>query len=77
MKATLRLSWELTTEHSASRNGQAVRVDRATGEAFGPADLVQPYPSMPHMPAALAVHRLAKAEQLDTAEQALVARLPA
>ena len=33
--------FELTTEHSASSYGKAVLVDRETGEAYGPADLLE------------------------------------
>ena len=74
MNATLSPSWELTDEYAASRDGQPVLVDRVTGDAYGPGDIVKAHPSMAHMPAALAVHRLAQAAELDTAEQALVAR---
>jgi len=74
MKASLSLSWELTTEHAASSCGQAVLVNLTTGEAFGPGDPVQPYPGRGYMRATLAVCRLAQAAELDTAEQALIAR---
>ena len=33
--------FELTTEHAAASYGQPVLVDRETGEAYGPADLVE------------------------------------
>ena len=74
MKATLSPSWELSTDHAASHEGQPVLVDRTTGEAFGPADLVRLHERKGMIPAALAVRRLAQAAELDTAERALVAR---
>jgi hypothetical protein len=77
MRATLSPRWELTTEHAASRNGQAVLVDRAPGEAFGPADLGRLHEGKGTIPAALAVRRLALTAELDTAEWALVARFVA
>ena len=77
MKATLTPSWELTTEHAASHCGQPILVNLTTGEAFGPGDPVQPYPGRGYMRATLAVCRLAQAAELDTAEQALVARFVA
>jgi hypothetical protein len=40
MKATLAPSWDLTTEHAASSYGQPVLVNRGTGEAFGPGDIL-------------------------------------
>lgn len=60
MKATLLPSWELTTEHSASSYGQPVLVNRSTGDAFGPGDIVKPYPSWGFMTAADAVQRMLK-----------------
>jgi hypothetical protein len=33
--------FKLTTEHAASSYGQAVLVDLETGEAYGPADLLE------------------------------------
>ena len=74
MKATLSPSWELSTEHAGSPAGQPVLVDRATGDAYGPDDVVESYPRMGWMPAALGVQRLAQAAELDAAQRALVAR---
>jgi len=74
MNATLSPRWELSTDHAASRDGQPVRVDRTTGEAFGPADLGRLHEGKGTIPAALAVRRLVQAADLDTAEWALVAR---
>ncbi len=74
MNATLTPGWELTTEHAAASDARPVLVDRTTGEAVGPADLVRLHERKGLIPAALAVRRLAVAAQLDTAEWALVAR---
>jgi hypothetical protein len=53
-------SWILTDEHSASSYGQPVLVNMSSGEAFGPGDLVQAYPSWDCTPAATAVQRMCK-----------------
>lgn len=74
MKVTLSPSWELSTDHAASSYGQPVLVNRATGEAYGPGDIVRPYPSHGSTTAAEAVRRLAKTARLDADGQALVAR---
>jgi hypothetical protein len=77
MKATLTLSWELSTEHASSRDGQLVLGNLTTREAFQPPDLVRLHERKGMIPAALAVRRLSQAADLDTAERALVALLPA
>lgn len=74
MQANLAPSWELTTEHAASSYGQPVLVNRGTGEAYGPGDILTPYPSYGPMVAADAVRRLAKTAKLDEEGRALVAR---
>ena len=74
MNATLSPSWELTDDRAASRDGQPILVDRTTGEAFGPGDLVRLHERQGRIPAALAARRLAVAAELDTAEWGLVAR---
>lgn len=74
MREVIFKSWKLTTDHAASSYGQPVLVNRATGEAFGPGDIVQCYPSWGYLPAALAVDRLAAAESLDDEQIALVSR---
>jgi len=67
-------SWELSTDHAASSYGQPVLVNRATGEAFGPGDILKPYPSYGFMPAAEAVRRLSKTADLDADGRDLVAK---
>lgn len=74
MTVTLTPSYELTTENASSSYGQPVLVKRATGEAFGPGDILEPFPSWGLMPAARAVARMAKTASLDDEEQALVAK---
>jgi hypothetical protein len=66
MQLTLTPTWTLTTDHAASSYGHPVLVSRATGEAYGPADIVSLYPSWGMMMAADAVRRAAKlAERTD------------
>jgi hypothetical protein len=74
MKISLTPSWELTTEHSASSCGQPVLVKRASGEAFGPGDVLQPYASWGYMPANGAVARMAKTAKLTDEQRAFVNR---
>ena len=72
MEAILAPSWILTTDHAASSYGQPVLVYRSTGEAYGPGDILKPYPSFDLAPAAYAVRRLAKTANLDEAGRELV-----
>lgn len=67
-------TWELSTDHATSSYGQPVMINRTTGEGYGPADIVQPYPSYGLMPACAAVARMVKAKKLSADEAALVAR---
>ena len=67
-------TWELSTDHAASSYGQPVLVNRTTGEAYGAADIVKPYPAWGFMPAAEAVRRLAKTAKLDADGRDLVAK---
>ena len=74
MKAVLSVTWELSTEHPASTYGQPLLVNRDTGEAYGPSDIVQVYGHMGRMVAAKAVQRLAPAAELNVAQRVLVAQ---
>lgn len=74
MRAILSETWELSTDHAASSYGQPVLVHRPTGEAYGPGDILKPYPSYSYMPASEAVRRLAKTARLEANAQPLVAR---
>ncbi len=77
MKAKLAPSWELSTEHAASSYGQPVLVHRTTGDAYGPGDIVRPYPSYGLMRAVDAVRRLAKTAKLNAEGRALVEQFTA
>jgi len=57
-------SWILTDEHSASSYGQPVLVGMATGEAYGPGDIIRAYPSWSFAPASMAVERMTKTTRL-------------
>ena len=58
MVIVLSPSWVLTDEHSASSYGIPVLVHRAAeGQAYGPGDIVKPYPSWGLQPASHAVKR--------------------
>ena len=74
MKATLSPSGELSTEHAASRHGQPVLVNRRTGDAFGPGDVVTLSPSHGDALAADGVRRLAQTAHLTVKGRALVMR---
>jgi hypothetical protein len=74
MKISLSPTWKLSTDYAAPSYGQLVLVNRTTGEAFGPGDLVKPYPSYGLMPAAEAVRRLAKTKKLNEEGRDMVAR---
>ena len=58
-------SFTLTTEHSASSYGHPVLVRLSTGEAYGPGDVIEAYPSWGFTPARQAVARMASTAQLD------------
>ena len=74
MKALLSPSWELSTEHPASRHDQPVLVNRSTGEAFGPGEVFTLSPTHGDTLAADGVRRLAKTAHLTVKGRALVAR---
>jgi len=72
MKIQLTPSFELSNEHAASSYGQPVLLHRATNEAFGPGDILSPYPSWGLMPASKAVERMARTKKLTYDEQQFV-----
>lgn len=74
MVATLTPSWQLSDEHSASSYGLPVLVHLSDGTAYGPADIILPYPSWGLQPAARAVRRMAKIATLDPEQRRAVAR---
>ena len=74
MKAVLSVTWELSTEHPAGIYGQPGLVNRDTGQAYSPGNIVQVNERMRPMLALLAVRKLAQAAELDPAQRELVAR---
>ena len=74
MATTLTGTWELTTEHPTSSYGAPVLVNRATGDGYGPGDIVKCCPSWGFMPAADAVRRMAKTAELDDEGRDAIAR---
>ncbi len=74
MKVTLSRSWELSDEHPMSRDGRPVLVNRSTGGASGPGDLVDGTPFWGVMEATRLVAHLAKSVRLNAAEKTLVDR---
>jgi hypothetical protein len=65
MERHLSPPWKLSAEHAASGYGIPVLVNCATGEAFGPGDIVNPHPSWGYGPAYNAVSRMVKTAHLD------------
>ena len=74
MEAILTPSWKLTTDHAASSYGQPVLINPATGEVFGPGDVLRPYPQYGFILSRDAVRRMAKTTKLDEDGQELVAK---
>ncbi len=64
MKVLLTPTWELSDERAKSSNSQPVLVNRATGEAFGPEDIAEPYPHWGLKPAAVHVTRMIEEKRL-------------
>jgi len=77
MKVALTPSFELTTRHPASSYGQPVLVNRGSGEAFGPGDILQPYPSWEYQTGASAVDRMAATKDLTPDQVSLVRKFTA
>jgi len=74
MKVALAPEWELSDEHPLSQYGRPVLVERSRGDAYGPDDALQAYPSWGVLPAVRVVQRLAHTAHVDAQGQALVAR---
>jgi hypothetical protein len=74
MHTTLDPSWDLTTDHAASRHGQPVLVNRGTGKAYGPEDILKASPFWGFLPAAAVVDRLLKGKRLDLDTETMVTR---
>ena len=65
-------SWMLTTEHPSSHDGIPVLVNRTTGEAYGPHDVVRAYASPGLAPAAHFVVRIVKTKHFTDDEKVAV-----
>jgi hypothetical protein len=74
MTAQLSPSWLITTEHAQSRDDRGVLVNRQTGKAYGPDDILSNYASLGPHPATRVVERLARGARLDEKQQEFVAR---
>lgn len=72
-RVRLTARWDVTTEHSQSSSAQPVLVDRRSGTAYGPGDLVRMAPRGPLLLAAEAVQRrlVARRKKLPVAGRAL------
>jgi hypothetical protein len=74
MKLKLTRSYVLTDEHESTNYGQPVLVRSTTGEAFGPADVLEPYPSWGVMTAGNVVVRIARHIRLTAEERLFIER---
>ena len=68
MKVSLTPSWELTNEHATSAYAVPVLVNRHDGRAYGPGEILSPYPGWIAMTAASVVTRM-KHGRIFTAEE--------
>lgn len=66
-------SFVLTTDHPQSRYGIPVLLHRQDGTAYGPADILQPYPSRGMAPAAHFVVEMVRVKDLDPEARTAVA----
>ena len=74
MKVRFTPSWELTDERADSSYGQPVLVNRWTQEAFGPGDLLEPYPYWGLKPAAVHVGRMIQMKEFSDEDLEFVRR---
>ena len=72
MTVTLSPPWSLSDTHATTSFGRPVLVNRETGEAYGPMDVVQLYPSNEPMLAKTAVMYLARTLRLTAGERQAV-----
>ena len=71
METTLAPSWTLSTDHASSSYGQPVLVNRHTGTAYGPGDVLQ-IGGLGWGPARQHAQRLGRAAQLDDDGRAML-----
>ena len=74
MKVLLIPSWELTNEHATSAYAVSVLVNRHDGRAYGPGEILSPYPGWIAMTAASAVTRMKHGRVLTAKEEEFLAR---
>jgi hypothetical protein len=74
MKVIFTPSWELSDERAGSSYGTPVLVNRATGKAFGPGDLLEPYAHWGLKPAADHVVRMSETKNISGEEMEFVRR---
>ena len=74
MTVTLSPTWILSDAHATASYGQPVLINGETGEAYGPSDMVQLYPSHEPIIAKLAVMHLVRTLNLSAAERQAVSR---
>ena len=75
MKIIFTPSWELSDERAGSSYVIPVLVNRATGKAFGPGDLLEPYAHWGLKPAVVHVARMSETKKLSDEEMEFVRRL--
>ena len=74
MRVRLTPLWSLTDELEDSFPGQAVLVNQGTGEAFGPGDILEPYPYWELKPAAFHAAIMSNMEEHTNEESAFIRR---
>ncbi len=74
MKISLTPSWELTNEHATSAYAVPVLVNRHDGRAYGPGEILSPYPGWITMTAASAVRRMKHGRTFTAGEEEFFTR---
>jgi hypothetical protein len=74
MKVRLTTLWELTDELSDSFSGEFILVNRATGKAYGPEDIIEPYAFWGLKPAAVHVARMSNMKKYTDEEMGSIKR---
>ena len=74
MHVKLTANYFLTSDHSKSRFGQSVLVNRATGQTFLPGDTLAAYESWQKMTAAQVVSKMASWRDFSDEERRLIER---
>lgn len=69
MKLDLNNYWYLSDEHNASSHGAPLLVDKESGEAYGPGDIVKPDPSGKYVRAVRAVDRFLEVMKKELTEK--------